>query len=167
MNQGAFGPRFQEQNMTRGRTESQDLMSAELDGVLDFMTIRTGQPQIEPEKAREWKDLAEAESFMNEPLVIQIHTTNDKNAPPSVYVGLNGEGGWLPRGLKIRLKRKFVERLAQSQSASFQTKSNPDPHADEGTNVLRSSGQEYPFEVLQDPNPKGRAWLARVTRQGC
>lgn len=148
-------------------TESLDHVSRELDGVLDFTTIRTGQPQIEAVDSREFKDLAEYEAFMQEPLVIRIHTTNDKNAPPSVYVGLNGEGGWLPRGQKIRVKRKFVERLAQSQSASFQTKNNPDPNADEGTYVQRSSGQEYPFEVLHDPSPKGHRWLARVTRQGC
>lgn len=153
--------------MTRRTIDSQDLMSDELDGVLDFMQIRLGAPQIEPEKAREWKDKAEAEAFMNEPLVIRVHTTNDKNAPPSVFVGLNGEGGWIPRGVKVRLRRKFVERLAQSQSASFSTQQKADPHADEGMEIKRTSGQEYPFEVLHDPNPKGRAWLARITREGC
>lgn len=146
--------------------QSEDYRSTELDGVVDFAMLRTGGPlRVDPVGEREFKDIAEYEKFMAEQVVIRIHSTPDKNEPPAAFIGENGAGVWIPRNVKVRLPRSYVETLARSQSRSYRTDRNPDPNADEGMVTKTTSGACYPFEVLQDPNPRGRAWLQRVTHE--
>ena len=148
------------------RVHSPDIVSHEMDGVLPFEMLRQGFQQVEQVSTREWKDLAEAEAFMNEMLVIEVHTSTDKNAPLSVPVGINGVWANIPRGRKVQLPRSFVEKLAQSQVRTLRTETNPDRYAEEGHVVRSVNGQEFPFTVHQDRNPKGRQWLERVIREG-
>lgn len=108
----------------------------------------------------------EYERFMEEPVIIKLHQSTDKNAPWSVFVSVNNDSRWLPRGVPIKIQRKFVERLAQSQERTLQTVDNPDPAADVGKNVVTRQANPYEFSVMEDRNPKGRRWLAHMTRQG-
>lgn len=110
------------------------------------------------------------EAFMEEAVVISVHETTDEKAPPLVFVGINGDQRWLPRGISIRIPRKFVERLAQSAERSYQT---PETGVKEDTDnqrpVKQKSTQAYPFSVLEDSNPNkklARKWFNRVTKQG-
>lgn len=114
---------------------------------------------------REFKTTVEMEAFMQEEIVIRIHPTGDKNAPPVVPVGCNGEQLWLPRGRAISLPRKFVESLT-GYEVTFATERARDPNSDEGMVQRTASNQPYPFTVLQDRNPRGRAWLERVMHGG-
>lgn len=150
---------------TRRVAEEEDL---DLANVVDYKLLTaTALQRIQPVTEREFNHAKEIELFMNEMLVIQIHDTTDKNAPPRVFVGDNGEMLWLPRKVKIRIPRRFVERLAQSHEASYTQERNPDPNADEGMVTRKSSAQPYPFSVLYDPNPMGQRWLRRTMREGC
>lgn len=112
---------------------------------------------------REFKSTVEMEAFMQEEIVIRIHPTGDKNAPPVVPVGCNGEQVWLPRGKAISIPRKFVESLT-SYEVSFSTERARDPNSDEGMVQRTAANQPYPFTVIRDTNPRGRAWLERVMR---
>lgn len=103
----------------------------------------------------------EYEAFMVEPVVIELQRTTDKNAPPVVGVGVNGDVRWLPRGVPIRLQRKFLEPLCRKET-SFETKPDHDPGAEVGMKTRLTSAQPYGFSVIQDPNPKGRAWLEHL-----
>ena len=152
---------------TRRETLSTDYMpNGENEGILDWKTLRLGMAALEVASEADVRTTAEIEAFMQEELVIVLHKSTDKNAPPKVPVGVNGETAWLPRDTKIRLPRKFVERLARSQEATFRTDDNPDPRMDEGKVIRRTNGQVFPFQVLHDPSPRGPSWLAMVTRQG-
>lgn len=113
-----------------------------------------------------FEQLAEYEKFMNDAVVIQIFETTDVNAPRAVFIGVNGDSRWLPRGVPLRLQRKFVERLAQAQEMAFTTVANRDQESDNGFNVLRKVAQSYQFAVLEDKHPLGRKWLTSVMRQG-
>lgn len=108
----------------------------------------------------------EYEAFMHEPIVIRIHETKDKNEPPLVFVAVNGDGRWLPRDKNVRIPRKLVERLAQAQEMTFVTKDESDPSAEVMKRTVRRNAASYSFSVLHDPNPRGRRWLQRVTREG-
>lgn len=136
-----------------------DMMS----GNLDMLLAQLNSPINE----REFKDMVEYETFMHDPLVIRIHETTDKNAPPLVGSGVNGDYRWFPRGVKIRVQRKFVEVLARSHERSLKTIENPDKSVEDGMITRRSQAQPYGLQVLHDPHPKGNVWLERVTRQGC
>jgi len=137
---------------------------------IDMMTSNvpkmTLEGRLEPILTREFKEMIEYEAFMNDPVVIQINETTDVNAPPFVFVGVNGDCRWLPRGEPIKLQRKFVERLAQAQEMRFETKSNRDQDAQNAIVTVRRTAASYGFAVLRDEHPAGRRWLARVTRSG-
>lgn len=136
------------------------------DGVLDWATLRLGTATIERADPEDVRTSAEIELFMQDNLIIVIHKSTDKNALLKVPVGVNGETAWLPRDIKLRIPRKFVERLARAQEATYRTDDNPDPRMDEGKIIRRTNGQVFPFQVLHDPSPHGARWLRNVTLQG-
>jgi hypothetical protein len=152
--------------MAQKESLSTDYMPRDInEGVVSWNQLRIGRDDIAIAGAEELKGVDVAK-FMEEELTIVIHKSTDKNALERVPVGVNGETAWLPRDTKIRLPRKFVERLARAQEATFRTDDNPDPRMDEGKIIRRTNGQVFPFAVLHDPNPRGAAWLQRVTREG-
>jgi hypothetical protein len=106
------------------------------------------------------------EKFMEEPVIIEIHETSDKNAPDLVFVGVNGDQRWLPRGRPIRLQRKFVEVLAQRHERTYKTVENKERDSANGMIVKGKNAQPYPFSVIRDESPGGREWLKRTIRQG-
>ena len=82
-----------------------------------------------------------------------------------VPIGCNGEHVWLPRGRAISIPRKFIESLARYE-LSFASEQSKDPNSDEGFVQRQRASQPYPFTVIRDDNPKGRAWLERMMRGG-
>lgn len=159
--------------MATGLSAPQLLRHLEVISAREFeyetMTMVGINPEGEKiEYANEGRSLA-MEAFMEEAVVIQINETTDEKASPIVFVGINGDQRWLPRGVPIRLPRKFVERLAQSAERSFATpKIAANDNSDNERPVKIKSTQAYPFSVLRDShvNPRlARAWLLRVTKQ--
>ena len=114
---------------------------------------------------REFRDKAEYEKFMEDPLVIVINETSDEKAPPIVFCGVNGDGRWIPRNTPVKIQRKFVERLAQSQERHYKTIENRD-HAADNAMLVRARNVGISFHVLKDPHPRGTQWLRRVMRSG-
>ncbi len=140
-------------------------------GVVDSMAPNMGVQHnfiepVGPQGFREFETEMQYEQFMREPVVIRIHATRDKNEPPKVFVGVNGDTRWLLRDTNYRIPRFLVEALAKAQEMSFKTEENPDPRVDNAMTLLRTTAMSYSFSVLHDPNPHGRRWLERVTRQG-
>jgi hypothetical protein len=147
--------------------ENTDYENPEIRGVIDFMHLRAGT-SIEPVNDREFnmrspEGRLEYEKFMMEPVVLCIHKTADKNEPFVADVHLNGEPMPLPRDVPIRIPRCFVEVLAQSQVRQYTQVRDPNPDATEGMKTHRHGGAQFPFQILHEPSPKGRAWLQRVT----
>lgn len=147
-----------------------DDTSHEVQEPIDMMASNVAQMtlagRLDPITTREFKDMVELEAFMETPVVIEINETTDVNAPPLVYVGVNGDARWLPRGVPIKLQRKFIERLAQAQEMRFSTVNNKDQDSDQGMKVLRKTAQSYGFSVIRDDHPLGRRWLVRMQRSG-
>lgn len=150
--------------------EATDYRSPELDNAIDFSFLATGGTSIQPVNEREFPSTAEGkleyEQFMRQPVTIRIHKTSNPNDIPSVPVGLNGVQAWLPRDKPIKIPRAFVEVLAQAQVRNYRQERESDPDAAEGMRTRRYGGLEYPFEVIHDPHPKGRAWLNRIVHGG-
>lgn len=113
---------------------------------------------------RDLASLARDEAFMAERIQIRLATTTDPNAPPYAIVTVNDVHNRvvIPRGQPVFIKRMHVEVLARMRETRYtQPTRNPmDPET--GNYLLPHHAQVYPFEVLQDPNPRGRAWLERV-----
>ena len=140
----------------------------EFEEAVDYrhMKFTLTAPQVQTVTETEFKTLAEQEKFMQDMLVVEIHKSGDKNAPPQVAIGLNGDICWLPRGRKIKLPRGLLGVLLQSQERTYTTERNQDPNADEGYVAKAANSLCYPVNVLYDPRPaEGRRWMRRVTAQ--
>ncbi len=168
-----ISPQVQSRRTARVQSHSTDFLDGtthEVSEPVDMMTsnvpLMTLEGRLDPISTREFELIAEYEAFMEEPVVIQINDTTDKNQPPFVFVGVNGDNRWLPRARPVRIQRKFVERLAQAQEMRFETKSNPDQDAQNAMRTVRTTAQAYGFAVLRDDHPLGQRWLARMTRSG-
>lgn len=158
-------------------TQSEDLIQHampdpagfDMEGVHDSRKARLVliQQNVVSVSEREFQKQVDLEVFMEQMLVIRIHSSSDKNAPPVVAVGVNGDTRWLLRGRKYKIERKFLECLTKLDR-TYTTEDNPDPRDLEGQHVRTHASQSYPFEVLYDPAPKGmgQRWLERMLREG-
>lgn len=130
--------------------------------VVHGVELSDGQEQIETVSSSvDYGKLASEEAFMNESVTIEIHTTTDENQPPQVVVNVNGVNTVFFRGVPTVTKRKFVEVLARMKETKYTERvTNPmDPSSIEH---IPRTVMVYPFSVLEDRNPKGRAWLNHV-----
>ena len=124
--------------------------------------ISDDQQEIEPVgKSADFKKLAGEESFMNEPVTIRIHATTDENQAPHVIVNCNGVNQPIVRGIATEIKRKYVEILARMKETRY-TQVTKNPSAPDVSEMVARSGLAYPFELLEDKNPKGKPWLDHI-----
>ena len=116
---------------------------------------------LEPGSERDLHSLAQDEQFMNEILTVTVHPVSDENAPPYVILNVNGVSQPIARGIEQKVKRKFVEVLARMKETKYtQIQNNVADPSDRS--LIGRSGLCYPFEVVSDPNRKGRAWLSKI-----
>ncbi|MDP3908887.1 MAG: hypothetical protein Q8Q14_00710 [Gemmatimonadales bacterium] len=121
-------------------------------------------------------EYAAALKFNEEPVTIRIERSSEKFAPLVVDCWCNGKGAevlingrwvetaYLPIGVPVTTKRKYVEILARSKIDSVQTKVE-DRDSEKPRNLVeRFTSSRAPFSVLEDRNPKGAAWLTGIVR---
>lgn len=108
------------------------------------------------------RDAIDAEAFMQEPVTIIVNPSQDPDDPMLVQVAVNGINQFMPRGEPITVKRKFVEVLARAKRTDFAQQLD-ERLGEAKFNLLRTMHSlKYPFSVLEDHNPRGRAWLTGV-----
>lgn len=104
------------------------------------------------------------EAFMHELVVVEVHDSTDENANPLPVFSVNGQSQIFPRGVKVGVKRKFVEALARCKETKH-TFVRPDPANPDYQERRSKTALAYPFAVHQDDNPKGRAWLNAIVAE--
>jgi hypothetical protein len=148
-------------------TEEQSLaqsrpLDVPVDGSLDGL-IRVDQ-EIVVADSPALDDYAAQLAFMEEYVEITVHESTDANAEPIVDVYCNGMPQRFIRGVQQKVKRKYVEVLANARQTSIKTNVRND-----GDNVYnridKHTALRYPFS-MNDSNPKGRAWLQSVLATG-
>ena len=133
---------------------------------------------VSSDPALQMKERQALEAFLNDPVKIIIHRSNEKNFAPKCtdLVSINGvpaeilsDKGWirvgyLPRGKAIVVKRKVVEILAKARLEGFQTEvTQQNPNEDPINNINSNNTYTLPFSVLEDRNqPKGAEWLEKL-----
>lgn len=117
-------------------------------------------------------------AFAEEAMTIRLEKSSDKFAPKTVDCWVNGKGveafmngkwvplGWLPVGIPVTTRRKYVEVLARAKPDSIQTEVEDATVERPRNEIVRSTSTKYPFSVIEDRNPKGAAWLTRVLMEG-
>ena len=81
-------------------------------------------------------------------------------ASTNYVLAVNGTNQPVFRDVPTTIKRKYVEVLARMKETKYRQVRNP-IELDRSELVPRT-GPIYPFEVIRDDNPKGRAWLRSI-----
>ena len=109
-------------------------------------------------------DYAKELAFMEEIVDVMVHESTDPHAEPVVDVYCNGMPQRFVRGQMQKVKRKYVEILANARQTSIKTNVRND-----GDNVYnridKHTALRYPFS-MQDSNPRGQAWLKKLLATG-
>lgn len=109
---------------------------------------------------------AERLAFYEEPIVIRLEPSSERNAPRYASVAVNGDTKWIPVGVPVKLRRKHVEVLARAQPFGVETQTGTAMEANPHNRVVKTPYRRFPFTVLRDDNPRGQAWLNKVTYEG-
>jgi len=126
------------------------------------MEIIDDEPVIETvAESRDFCKLASDEAFMNELVTVMVHSTTDENQPNHVVVNCNGMNQPLIRGVPTTVKRKYVEILARMKETKY-TQITRNASAPEQIDMIARHGLSFPFDLVEDKNPRGRAWLQNV-----
>lgn len=126
------------------------------------MEIIDDEPVIETvAESRDFSKLASDEAFMNELVTVMVHSTTDENQPNHVVVNCNGMNQPLIRGVPTTVKRKYVEILARMKETKY-TQITRNASAPEQIDMVARHGLSFPFDLVEDKNPHGRAWLQNV-----
>ena len=112
-------------------------------------------------ESKDFREMAANESFMNEVVTVLVHSSTDENQSPHVIVNCNGVNQPIVRGVPTVIRRKYLEILARMKETKY-TQVTPNPAAPDVSEMKARHGLAYPFEVIEDANPKGRAWLNNV-----
>ena len=107
------------------------------------------------------KQLVLDEAFMNEMVTVMVHSSTDENQSPHVILNCNGTNQPLMRGVPSTIRRKYVEILAHMKETKY-SQVTRNPAAPDQIDMVARHGLAYPFELMEDANPRGRAWLNSV-----
>ena len=130
---------------------------------IDSVEIGTPEP-IEKVSETDFVKAAELEAFMNQVLTIIVHHSNRENAQKVPSPGVNGIHNPIIPGVKTKVKRKYVEALARDRTIQynqiFPNVRHPDRYVMQPVPIL-----SHQFTVLDDPDPRGPAWLRSIMEQ--
>ncbi len=149
-------------------------------GQKDDLDISLGQTLVHSEglpniggdnDAQLMADLA----FMEEPVTIRIEENSGSEFPEThVPVQVNGKSaeiwmnggwvaiGWMPIGVPLTTKRKYVEVLARSKSDSINTQHDGADTERPRNTIQRRTRSKYPMSIIEDKNPRGAEWMTRI-----
>jgi hypothetical protein len=109
----------------------------------------------------DFKRIVDDEAFMNEPVTIVIHSSNDENQPGVVVLNVNGVNQPVIRGIPTIIKRKYLEVLIRMKETRY-SQNTPNPSEPDRIQTVGRTAQVYPYEIMEDRNPRGRAWAEHV-----
>lgn len=106
----------------------------------------------------------DAERFANDILTIRLAEPTDPFDDPILPVIVNGTLMPIPRGVEIKIKRKYVEVLARAREVRYEQRA-VNPLAPEQIELHGRVVHKYPFEVIKDPHPDGKKWLESIRNE--
>lgn len=109
-----------------------------------------------------FKDRADLLAFLDEECEVIVAKTNDPNADPCPGFWVNGRSQYFPRGVRVKCRRLFVEKLARTATTTYQQEEYLDGKGNRAMRNIPTTSLAFPFTVVHDPNPRGHAWLENI-----
>lgn len=119
---------------------------------------------VESLVTKEFPREVQQEVFANEIVVIEVLDSTDDNANPLPIITVGEQKQFIPRGVRVGVKRKFVEVLARCKETKYK-QTHPDPRNPDYMVMEPKTALAYPFSVIEDKNPKGAAWLRAIIHE--
>ncbi len=130
--------------------------------VIQGVEVHDDQPEIQTvAETKDFAKLVADEVFMNEPVTIEVAPSQNPDDAQNFVINVNGTNMPIPRGTPIVIKRKYVEVLARNKQTTYK-QVTPNPSQPENTIMVPSTVFCYPFQLVEDKNPRGREWLRHV-----
>lgn len=137
-----------------------DVVKYDIGEGIPLTEINSGGGGIEQVAGFDPRDI-DLEAFMNERLVVIVYEDNREGALRIIRPEVNGVAQPIVRGVKTKVKRKYVEVLARGVNTGYdQVQRDPSDRA--SLDMIPTTRQSYPFSVIYDPNPLGREWLETI-----
>lgn len=125
----------------------------------DLLLEAGGEPLFEGDSAKA-RELA----FMEEYIDIEIAESSNPNDQALVPVWVNGRPMWFMRGQVTRCKRHYADRLGRARTEDVKVTVAKNADGDTVNRTAKPSALAFPFRVVEDRNPLGKAWLAKLMR---
>ena len=146
-------------SITKGLESEEFKVGQPADIVLNDGTLAVGGVSVEAVTSRDMnKTYLDSLAFMEEPVEVMVHETQDANAENPVIVGSNGIFCVFFRGVPRIAKRKFIDGLIV-KSSRVSTPEFTNQAGERSYKITQQSAHKYPFNIVHDPNPKGVEWL--------
>jgi len=123
-------------------------------------------PTIEVPDGPVSKGKLEMLAFMNELVVVQVHEDNSNYPEPLVQTWNDGRLQIFIRGQEVTCRRCFVEVLARAKPVQYANVEYVDAEGNRAVKWPKRTGLKYPFTIVRDDNPNGRAWLKKILAEG-
>lgn len=127
----------------------------------DVEVVRQGISSVH---SPEFKSKMEQLKFDEEEIEIMVMPSQSTFPDHTFSIGVNGVLRLIVRGTRQWLPRKYVEVLLRAKVSTYGNFEARNKYNDEmQVNNPETKSHRYPLQVITDRNPKGSAWLMRVT----
>lgn len=111
-------------------------------------------------------DQIDQEAFMRDELEVFFNEPGNENEPSFVEVNVNGDYRMVVRGDTTKLRRYHVAVIAAAKQSRVRQRKILNPDGSMGFQEENVLSLTYPFQVMNDPNPKlGVPWLKKLLAQ--
>lgn len=118
---------------------------------------------FEQQNIFDYRKMVDLEKFMQEKVLVEIPRSSNPNDDPYIPLGVNGITQPLLRGKAQWIKRKFLEVLIRSQPTTLETIEEIDQRTgNKMVRLIKTTGEKYPYRILQENNPEGQRWLQQI-----
>jgi hypothetical protein len=146
---------------------------------LDDPDARSGDIVIVDESIAR-KEYLDELTFMREPVTIRLEPSSEKNAASAFPVWTNGkraevfqrgrweEIGYLPTGVELIVRRHTLETIIRAKIDTISTGDMGEAGEMAKTSLQRPrafTSALQSFSIIEDNNPRGRAWAAEMRRR--
>lgn len=126
----------------------------------DLMLEAGGEPMFGDGDSAKARELA----FMEEYIDILVAESTNPNDQPLVPLWVNGRPQWLMRGEVTRVKRYYADRLGRARNEDVKVTVAKNADGEVVNRTFKPTALAFPFSVVEDRNPLGKAWLASLMK---